>query len=122
MNDILSAFGMCAYIPKKGKKGLNERIRRLKRCYKEKPEFFFQCVKQYSDFVVLINRNPKKKKIDFIPTPIEGLDNCEISFFIWDLACVLHYFKAVSYPGTICKDFMGTQVTYHKCIKSINDK
>lgn len=77
----------------------------------------------FFNFLSLIEckaKSKRVKKVSFIPESIEGLDDCEISFIIWDLAVILERFEAVPYCniGCVAKDFMGTEVAFYK--KEIN--
>jgi len=120
--DICTILGLCSYPvthQRAVKKDTKERLARIKRLQVEKPEFFFACLKQFFNFLSLIESKSKFKRvkeIPFIPEHIEGLDDCEISFVIWDLATILDRFRAVPYSdiGCIAKDFMGTRVAFYK--------
>lgn len=120
--NIFTILELCSYPvthQRAIKKDTKERLARIKRLQVEKPEFFFAVLKQFFNFLSLIESKSKFKRIKeipFIPEHIEGLDDCEISFIIWDLAIILERFKAVPYSniGSIAKDFMGTKVAFYK--------
>lgn len=115
--DIGTIISLCSYqigdTDESHAKDLQERINRISRFQKEKPDKFVLCLKQYFDFLQQILTNPKTKTISFIPKKVAKLSLDEINFFVWDFFVVLEKLNIVSYPGNVAKEWLGTEVGYY---------
>ena len=122
--DIGTIISLCSYqignTDESQAKDLQERINRISRFQREKPDKFILCLKQCFDFLQQILAKPKTKTIPFTSKKVAKLSLDEINFFVWDFFVVLEKLNIVSYPGNVAKEWLGTKVSYYYYEKQSN--